>query len=81
MKKTKLLSFNPTKNYNFPPEIGFGNEYLEVVKSAKVLGVIISDDLRWSLNTNYIVKKAKSRIWALRRLKNLGLDNLFILDV
>ena len=37
-KKTKILSFNPTKNYNYPPEVGFGNQNLEVVNVAKMLG-------------------------------------------
>ena len=71
-----------TRNLNFPPEIFLGNnEFLEVVESFKILGVIVSNKLTWDANTEYIVGKANKRIWSIRRLKNLGLDNDFILDV
>ena len=35
---------------------------------AKLLGVIISDDLKWSDNTEYLVKKANSRMELLRKV-------------
>ena len=80
--KSKLMVFNPSKNYQFPLEIGFNHsKLLEVVSSAKILGVIVSNDLKWSLNTEYITKKALSRLWTLRRMKNLGLSNEVIFDV
>ena len=79
--KTKVMSFNMSKAYNFPPEIALsGSDFLEVVTEAKTLGVIISNDLKWSKNTRYIVDMAKSRIWTIRRLKNLGFPEDFILE-
>ena len=46
--KTKVMSFNMSKAYNFPPEIALsGSDFLEVVTEAKTLGVIISNDLKW----------------------------------
>ena len=44
---------------------------IEVVKEMKLLGVIITDDLKWQVNTANITKKAYTRLWALRRLKKL----------
>ena len=32
------------------------DEDLEVVKKAKLFGVIISDDLKWDKNTEYLVR-------------------------
>ena len=37
--------------------------------------------LKWSKNTIYIVDKALSRVWTMRRLNNLGFPEDFILDV
>ena len=37
--------------------------------------------MRWNENTDFIVSKAKKRLWTLRRLRKLGFDNSFILDV
>ena len=64
--KSKIMLFNPSKNYQFPPEIGFNsNEQLEYVRKSKILGIVIMDNLKWSENTNYITDKAMSRIWTL----------------
>ena len=35
----------------------------------KLLGTIISDDVKWNKNTSYLVKKAYSRMELLRRIK------------
>ena len=43
-----------------------------MVESAKLLGVIISSDLKWNEHTEYIVKKSKRRLWYLWRLSSLG---------
>ena len=79
--KSKVMVFNHSRNYQFPPEIGFESESkLEYVRQAKILGVIVTDNLKWSENTKYITSKAMSRIWCLRRMKKLGLDNEVIFD-
>ena len=57
-KKTKVMIFNFTEKYKFTTRLTLNNEHLEVVKQAKLLGVLISDDLKWDLNTDYLVKKA-----------------------
>ena len=47
----------------------------------KLLGLIITSDLKFSKNTDYIVKKAFKRIWMLKRLKNLGASDDQLIDV
>ena len=50
--KTKLMLFNMSQNYRFPLELGFSDgENLEVIDATKMLGVIISNTLKWSQNT------------------------------
>ena len=57
-------------------EIGFKDSTnLEVVSSSRILGVIISNNLKWDQNTEFITRKAMSRLWTLRRMKILGLPN------
>ena len=82
-KKTNVMKFNFSHKYDFPPEIlieGFKN-HLDVVQQTKLLGVILSDDLKWAANTDYICRKAYERIWILRRMKVLSVSPHIILDV
>ena len=60
-KKPKVMIFNFTDKYKFTTNLNLNDENLEVVKQAKLLGVMISDDLKWDKNTEYLVKKAYSR--------------------
>ncbi|KAF0024967.1 hypothetical protein F2P81_021848, partial [Scophthalmus maximus] len=47
---------------------------VEHVSSFKFLGVHISEDLSWTLNTSTLVKKAHQRLFFLRRLKKAHLS-------
>ena len=50
-----------------------GGVVIECVKSFKLLGVYISEDLTWGAHYDYIVKKASNRrLYALRSLKKCG---------
>ena len=71
-QKTKLMLFNPCRSIDFMPEFVLDKNQLEVVDEWKLLGVILRSDLKWSSKTEFIVKKAASKLWILRRLKELG---------
>ena len=60
--KTKNIIFNFTKKYQFTTRLTLNDENIEVLKSTKLLGTIISDDLQWNLNTENLVGKANSRM-------------------
>ena len=79
--KTQLMLFNPCKIYDFQPELSIDGVRIEVVKEMKLLGIIISDDLKWHSNTAHITKKAYSRLWVLRRLKKMGASRQTLVDV
>ena len=80
-KKTNVLLFNFSKTIDFPPELSVGDsDILSVVSSAKLLGVIINDQLNWEDNTQYITKKASTKMWMLRKLRNLNLDSELLVD-
>ena len=79
--KTKIMSFNFTRKYNFVPELSIDGVTLEVVTRTKLLGVICTSDCKWKENTRYIVTKATKKLWFMRRLKNLGASNTTLVDV
>ena len=71
-KKTKVMIFNYTDNYKFTTRLELENEYLEVVDKAKLLGVIITNDLKWDENTSSLVKRANARLELLRKVASFS---------
>jgi hypothetical protein len=61
-KKSKCMIFNYTKNYQFSTRLSIEGETLETVSETKLLGTVITNDLRWSKNATNIVKKL-TREW------------------
>ena len=55
-EKTKYMIFNPSKNHQFNTRLEIEGQTIEQVKEAKLLGVIIRDDLSWKSNTHFILK-------------------------
>ena len=80
-KKTKVMLFNRSKHNDFQPNLLLCNERADLVEQMKLLGVIITSDLKWHENTKHIVKKAFAKIWMLRRLKSMGASRKTLLDV
>ena len=52
------MIFNFTKDKQFTTNIKLKGETVEIVNESKLLGVIISSDLKWDRNTNHVVKNA-----------------------
>ena len=80
------MIFNFTDNYQFSTRLSISGEPIEVIDSTKLLGTIITSDLRWEENTAYIVQKANARMELLRRVASFGtnqqeLRNIYILFV
>ena len=46
----------------------------EIVKSAKILGLTVRNDLKWNDHLNNITAKASRRIYLLKQLKRAGID-------
>ena len=80
-KKSQIMSFNFSKTLTFPPEFTIGDSpILEVVTHTKLLGIVISADLRWNLHVEYMCKKAAKKLWMLRSLKSLHIEQEVVLD-
>ena len=78
--KTKLMMFNPLKSKDFMTEFEINQDQIELVHETKLLGVIISSDLSWGANTDYIINRCSKKTWMLRRLK-FGASQGDLLDV
>ena len=66
--KTKFMIFNPTRNSQFGIRLQLNGKPLEMIEQTTLLGTVISSDLTWTSNTNYIIKKGYQRLEILRRL-------------
>ena len=80
------MIFNCTNTHQFSTQLCLENEILEEVKSTKLLGTIITNDLKWDKNTEFIVQKANARMELLRKLSNFNvsiedLKNIYVLFV
>ena len=51
------------------------------VKHAKLLGVILLDDLTWNMHVDSIVKKAAKRVYMLYQLKRAGIRQTDLVNV
>ena len=70
--KTKMMLFNPCTSVDFMPNFEIGGHEIELVEEMRLLGLVITPDMKWSANTDFIVKRAYKKLWVMRRLKGLG---------
>ena len=81
-KKTQGMLFTFSRKLDFPPEIFFSNgSFLETISETTLLGVVITDDLKWKKNTSHICTKARQKLWMLRRLILLDFSVHELFDV
>ncbi len=64
------------KNPPAIPPLNINGTVIESVKSSKLLGIIISDDLKWNLHVDSICSKASRGINFLSRLHRSGMEHL-----
>ena len=78
--KEMLINFLRNPNFLIKP-IQIGNYVIEQVKTYKILGVIMSSDLKWNCHVDHIIKKASKKLYSLRVLRRAGVENDNILKV
>ena len=72
-KKTMVMPFNFTHNYDFIPWLNFpGEEPLKIIYETKLLGVTIRSDLTFSSHVTEITKKVTKNMWLLLRFRDMG---------
>ena len=73
-QKSKTMIFNNTRNYQFSTRLTLEGQILETVQEQKLLGTILTADLKWDRNTEEIVRKANGRLQLLRKVSSFGAD-------
>ena len=66
-KKTKNMIFNFTRKYQFTTNMSVNQQPIEIVRETRLLGTIVTQDLKWNKNTAEIVRKAWKRMQLLNR--------------
>ena len=76
------MLFNKSWKWDFPPELKFSDgSQIDLISKTKLLGVILTDNLSWHSNTSYVCQKARGKLWTLRRMIQLSLDDHQLYDV
>jgi hypothetical protein len=79
--KQMLINFLKYKGSDDENPIYVAGKPVETVSSFKLLGVWISNDLSWNTHVDMVLKKANSRLYALRLLKKAGLQASHIVQI
>ena len=73
--KGMIIDFS--RNYSLTSgiqSVAIGEQVLESVEHAKILGVTIANNLTWSKHVDNIVSKARKRVYMLYQLKRAGIS-------
>ena len=74
-----MLNF--TKSNQFSTRLTLNGKTLETVKEIKLLGTILTDNLKWEKNIKFLVKRAYARMELLRKISNFtssGKDKILL---
>ena len=71
-KKSLAMIFNFTRNYQCTTKLAHNNDSVEIIDETKLLGTIITDDLKWHRNTESIVKRANARMRILHKISEFS---------
>ena len=84
--KSKVMIFNFTDNHQFATRLYMEGVLLDTITHTKLLGTIVQSDLKWSKNTDMIVKKGYQRMLILHKLYAFNIPdedlvNIFVLYI
>ena len=66
--KTKQMIYTFTNNYQFSNRTKLNETNVEVIEKTKLLGTVITNDLKWEENTYLLVRKANTRMQLLQKM-------------
>ena len=70
--KTEVMHVCTSRTPVPPPHLTVGTHPLKVVKTFKLLGVVLDDQLSWDQHVANVVRAASYRLYMLRRLLSVG---------
>ena len=78
--KCNIINFNFSGKNSPPQSLQLNDNEISSVKKIKLLGVTITDDLRWRENTAAIHEKVNKKFWQLCRLRQFGFKQQLLLS-
>ena len=67
------MPYNNSKTKDFMPQLKLEEDsFLEVIYEIKLVGLVLTSDLQWTIHINYTVMRVNKVIWQLVRFKQLG---------
>ena len=72
--------FATNHSLDFTSLFNLGTKSFNIVKSSKILGLMINDQLKWDTHIEYVYNKVRQGTWTLRRLLEITLDHEVIID-
>ena len=79
--KTKVMIFNFNKTKQFSTRITLKDKTIETIKETKLLGTIITDNLKWNKNTRFLCKKAYRRMQILQKAATFTSNRKDLIDI
>ena len=80
--KTTSMFISASESFSCKPRLFLGETRVRTVTKTKILGYIMTSDMKTTENTKHMIKKANAQMWRLRRLADLDTDrNLMIVVV
>ena len=80
VSKTKELVIDFRKLKNNKEALAINGQPIMQVDNFKFLGTVIENDLKWNVNINEIVKKARQRLYFLRSLNSFGVQQMILVS-
>ena len=82
-KKTKIMVFNMSQKKQFSPHLTLSDDGdpLEVIRSTRLLGTMVSNCLKWNDNVDDITARATKKLWILIRFKSIGANQQQLIKV
>ena len=80
-RKSDAVTITPPSHQDMKvsmPPVLLNNEMIQRVDMFKLLGVHISNDLKWGQHVNIISSKAASRLYFLKQLKRAGAGTVLL---
>ena len=74
VKKSNYMIFNFTREYQFNCRLKIEDTLLEAIEETKLLGMIITSDLKWQKNTDMLVRKGFQRMRMIQKLKSFDIN-------
>ena len=85
-KKTNYMIVNFTNNFQFSTRLQLEDKNIDNINEAKLLGTIITSNMKWHKNTSNLIRKAYASMQILRKLFPFGLPvhelvNIYIIYI